>query len=166
MNFKKALIISLSLHILPFIILFLFLKPGVGGSGTKDKRLSNKNSNAKNKKIIPKEANTPTEITIITKKGPGIKKPKVVKNKCKDWYGGIGVVLSFSYDPRGAIVEVAKVGYPAAEAGIEAGDIIRPAIDGEDLLGDPGTQVAILVTRGEEVYILRVTRGKICVGAI
>lgn len=86
-------------------------------------------------------------------KGPGKSKPKPKKSKCKEWYGGIGII-----EAMGEIWSVYP-GYPAADAGLLAGDRI---IGTEEVRGEVGTILEIDVNRGEKLLHFKITRGRIC----
>lgn len=85
-----------------------------------------------------------------------IPKRKDGNKKCKNRYGGIGIVGSVF------VVSVAD-GYPAHRAGIRPGDLIY---SDEEIVGKPGTQVKIRWHKKEtpeEYTEIVLTREEICV---
>lgn len=110
--------------------------------------------------IIP--AANGSGVTYIKKeKGEGLKKD----GECDHSYGGIGVYMSMDLDNffETGYVEVTKVmyGYPAYEAGILVGDIIKEESGGL-IRGEVGTDVRLIVLRNGIKYKTTITRGKIC----
>jgi hypothetical protein len=75
-------------------------------------------------------------------------------DKCEHFYGGIGVI-----DGVNGVTEVYP-GYPAANAGMEVGDLIT---SGEPIRGEVGTPVTITVLRGLRRLTFHLIRDKICV---
>jgi C-terminal processing protease CtpA/Prc len=78
------------------------------------------------------------------------------------WYGGIGVEENFFED----LVIKVYPGYPAAEAGIQAGDKII-TVNGmptniNDVRGTPGTTAIVTVDRGGQFLTFSIVRDKIC----
>lgn len=161
-DFKKAFVISTVLHLLPFLLLFSLSS----SSNSKQPPKSNGNSAKKEeaRKVIPKPSNEEITISLVEKKQKNSelqKKQKKNKNTCKDFYGGIGIAISFVSARSYQVVEVYE-GYPADQSGVERGDILTPVNNNEDIDGVPGTEVALLVERGSDTFILRIKRAKIC----
>jgi hypothetical protein len=74
-------------------------------------------------------------------------------DECEHFYGGIGVI-----DGVNGVTEVYP-GYPAANAGMEVGDLIT---SGEPIRGEVGTPVTITVLRGLRLLTFNLIRDKIC----
>lgn len=57
--------------------------------------------------------------------------------------------------------EIAQVhkGYPADKVGLLAGDVLTAV---EEIRGEPGTQLVLLVVRGSKKFEVTLTREKIC----
>ncbi len=72
---------------------------------------------------------------------------------CEDWFGGVGITHSFR-----EIIKVNK-GYPAEKAGVKVGDII---LNEEELRGEVGTEVTMLIIRDGDPLEFTFERGKIC----
>lgn len=145
MTYRKSLFISIILHCLPFI-LFLFVSSNNNNQNNKP------NKSINSAKLAPPPGQT-TTIDVVEYKhvNKQPRKPKV-EHKCKEWYGGVGVVH------RLGIVQEAPSGYPAAEAGVLPGDLLL----NDNLKGEVGTEVTIKVLRGENFLNFVVTRAKIC----
>lgn len=93
------------------------------------------------------------------------KEKKKNNNDCERSFGGIGVTMSgWSYLDDITIHKVHK-GYPADQAGLQAGDIIRE-IDGGLIRGEVGSDITLIVKRGDQKYQTTFKRGKICIGAL
>ena len=88
-------------------------------------------------------------------------KPKTAKAPdCKDhhWYGGVGVQHSGGPSVYVQITDCPP-GYPAYEAGVRVNDIL---LNPNDLRGEPGTPVTIMVERRGETMVFKTKRTKIC----
>jgi C-terminal processing protease CtpA/Prc len=82
-------------------------------------------------------------------------KAKKLKDECPFYYGGIGI------SQIGNSVGHAFEGYPAANAGIRDGDVIISDID--NIRGEVGTPVTVVVMRNGNVLTFELIRDKICV---
>lgn len=146
---KRALLQSILLHALFFLSLVahLFLG-GAGGSGSSDEGTKNGKAGA------PEE----TEVVIV----PKSTEPQDAGEKCKNWYGGIGILVGYATDDRGytvaRIIEVAE-GYPAYRAGLQSGDII---LNDPNMKGDVGSVVTAEILRNGQRMSFTMTREKVC----
>lgn len=59
----------------------------------------------------------------------------------------------------GTEVALVHKGYPADKAGLLAGDVLKSV---EEIRGEPGTQLVLLVVRGSKEFEVTLTREKIC----
>lgn len=155
---------SLMIHSLAILLSF---GSGGGNSDKADQNGSQQGSNDTGE-IIPKiievelvETQPPTEGDLILKKMLEQKKIEEGLTKCVDdsWFGGIGIIWDIM---RGGVVENVYPGYPAANAGIQRGDIIA---DGEQIRGKPGTPVKLTVYRPTtgETFHMTLIRDRICI---
>lgn len=101
------------------------------------------------------------KVTSETEKVPEAPKMEPEKKKkCDKWYGGVGVIVS--YTTNGVVIDRVYSGYPAAAAGLQAGDQIIDA--SSELLGEPETPVYLKIVRNGKIYNVTVIRGEICYG--
>jgi hypothetical protein len=84
------------------------------------------------------------------------KPPKELTDCPAEWYGGIGIMVSFD----DVVLQVYR-GYSAAAAGLQAGDILLDQ-HGATILGEPGTFLLLTVQRGSQVFTMRLQRVKVC----
>jgi len=153
---NKYLLISTLIHITPLIILISFMG---GGDGDKEEAKDNTVSLKiiENNPSTEKSSTPPSTGTIIIK-SPKEKNQKRSECKEAEWYGGIGVYMT------GNSVSGVAAGYPADEAGIEAGDSIIYPPSGE-IKGEPGSTVELTVRKvSGAIVTLSVIREKICTG--
>jgi len=139
----KPLLQSFLAHLIVFII--LILPPG--------KRSEPKEAGGEAKGNVP----TTIEMTIIPRAdGSGAEK------KCKNWYGGIGIFVSYrpheTYGYSEVVTKIAE-GYSADHAGLRVGDVIEGA---QTIRGKPGTKVTLSVRREGVLRPITLTREKIC----
>jgi len=142
---KKAFAKSIAGHA---IILLAFIV-GARGAGKSEKQLEDEAS----KDFSGSEV----QVFIIPKSdGPGDK-------KCKKWYGGIGITVTFRFDEKSStnlvMVNIVSSGYPADKAGLQKGDIF---LGTQEIRGEPGTTLAVTVRRGNAEFPLTIIREKIC----
>jgi putative serine protease PepD len=82
--------------------------------------------------------------------------------------GYLGVGLERRRDGgQGAVITQVELGSPAADAGLESGDVVvavdgRAIVGDDDLIGtirdlDPGTRVSVSVVRGDDTIDVTVT---------
>lgn len=166
-EFRSALAKSIALHASPLVVLVIMALLGLRGCGSgsgggKDDMADQGGQEMPTIEVeivekpqeeepepVPMEGPTP-EMT-LAERVPHIDEP------CQYWFGGIGITFN-GYDN---MVQQVFAGYPAARAGIMAGDILlvsKPT----DLLGDPGTQVQVPVMRNGQVINYAMYRDKIC----
>jgi carboxyl-terminal processing protease len=99
----------------------------------------------------------------------------IERDHMRGQFGGIGV--SFDRNDAGEIVLSPRADGPAAKAGVQAGDLLisidgvalpkdAPLEDVARIRGEPGTQVAIEVRRGEQVLPFTITRAIIDVPSV
>jgi len=158
--FKKPFLLSFTAHAL--LITLAFLGGGSGSAGVK----GGKPSTEKDGSIIEKEpekAEEPTEVD-IQDQGALKKKPpekKYVDRDCGnlDWFGGVGIEMSYTPDFTNRIVTLVAQGYPAERMGIKVGDMILS----DTLRGEPGTEVKIEILRAGQHMTFVGTREKICI---
>jgi S1-C subfamily serine protease len=134
-------------------------KQGADGAKASEGTLKFKGVDVKS--VIEKDK--ATEVAII-EKGPNPRKlkhkgKKAIKDCPGAWYGGIGVQME--YAQQGEKIYRIYSGYPADLAGLRVGDIIV-SISDTQVLGDPGTSFKAVVLRGEKMFTVVLTRGKIC----
>lgn len=150
---KKSLFASIALHLIPVFILLLL--NGSGGLGGKEKEGS-LGANGKDEHITEKP---PVEVDVVAVSGTGKEKKKQSKNqkesKCETYFGGIGVV----FNPLSRIVLQVPEGYPAYEIGIRPGDMI---LSDNEISGKIGTEVTVILQRGDDQYRAVMIREKIC----
>lgn len=153
--FLKSLIIHALIFSVP-----LWTIPGCNGGGKK--QAGNPNEKVEIRpKDSPEEQTAPDEIEVALVTIPKKKVETEVKECVDDkWYGGIGIVET--YTPEGEIaVAEAVAGYPAARAGIEKGDVILT--NTSRIRGEPGTIVEVGIRKlSGEIIIYTITRAKIC----
>lgn len=146
---KKAFLLSITFHLL--LLISMKNCGGKGGGYGDDRQIEQKD------KTI-----TVVRLGDLHYLNPVKKKRK--EPKCKDYYGGIGTTYLFSDNlPDGGmkLIDVPE-GYPAYEAGIRSGDVIRSK---EEITGKVGTEVQITVTHKDgKVESLVLIRAKICIG--
>lgn len=157
-SIRQAFVVSSILHALCFIsVVNHGGKGGAPQTGDPTKKESGlPPDDLDGKHIVEK----PTEVTLVEQpahkdKGPGKKKESKKKSTCKLFFGGIGVLYA---NGRGEVYE-AYPGYPAANAGIQAGDVI---LNAGNIRGEPGSVVQVEVLRGQLNLTFDVTRAKIC----
>lgn len=143
--------LSLLLHASLFVLLAAKM-PGCGSGGNPTSQPPQPNK--------PLAAKTPEPIDIEMVEMPGVKgpvpeyqKPKHLEKKCKDSYGGIGIITD------GGLVKQVIAGYPADKAGIIPGMIL---LDSEFIRGEVGTLVQIKIQEEYQVRVLELVRDKIC----
>lgn len=155
-DLKRSFKYSVFLHILPVLIFFLLsLVRGAGGTG-KGRNDDPSKKNGMNK-------STEVDITVIPKSN-SLKQDGVSKNKCKTWYGGIGVMQNgFTNE----IIEVYE-GYSAYEAGIEVGDVLIPDESTLPIRGEVGSSIILSFYRfnrainSYQKFRVKIKREKIC----
>lgn len=155
-----AFLFSLTAHLVLFTALVLnpHGKPGKGpgesgqeqgGQHEKEKQFQPKTEDGK-----AKEQDAPVEVTFIQ-----LPRPQASKLPCDAPYGGVGLK---SFGPQ---VEEVAPGYAADRAGIKVGDWILNKWHAQDLRGEPGTHVTIIVERKGQRFVFDVVREKICMKA-
>ncbi len=155
-NFKRSLTLSLVLHVSP-LLLMLFLTGGGSGDGGRS---------GDNSQIIPKLAkDEPVEIEIVKTDGFIQKKKPVVpheKDSCKDFFGGIGIETRLQITHGGYSNAINKVysNYPADISGLQVGDII---VSNNDIRGEVGTEVSLIILRDGANMQVKMIRDKICI---
>lgn len=160
---KRSLAQSLILHTLLIIPLVMFTPKGTGNGD----REGEAHGGAKDAgQIVPKEIAGETEqpkvieVTIVDKAKPKQKHKDATKGvkECKGdaWYGGIGI----QHNGLSGEVDEVVPGYPAAQAGILPGDRILGG--GDDIRGEPGTEVTVVVTRHGIILTFHMVRAKVC----
>ena len=169
MTFKKALRLSIIMHIMFFLLAGGIHGCGKGqgkgkgnGDGTEetDKGGAGDSDGKKIEDISKPEV---TEVILIERKTPMPSMEQLQKQEherklaqCKDSFGGIGV----THDPMTGTITTAHKFYPAWEAGIRDGDrLVNP----ERLRGKIGTSVTVTLIRNGETLTFNLIRGKICV---
>jgi hypothetical protein len=119
---------------------------------TKKKRKSapaTKKEDGLQKKEVDELAERP--ISDPRRSGPG--------NICDNWYGGVGIVLNLT---TMQIIEIFP-DYPAWRAGLRVGDSILGISGNEEIKGEPGTLVELIIQRGEDVAFKKIIkRERIC----
>lgn len=159
MKRNKYVFISVLLH----GMLFVGLGVASGGEGSQKANSEHTEGNGgmgDQGKIITVELKADVEPSDVL--APEAPKAIKVKDECKRSFGGIGIIFSSEDYRNGYIAEVAP-GYPAAVAGLQVGDHIKN-IDGTDIKGEIGTPVTLQVERAGQLYLITLTRAKICVG--
>lgn len=81
---------------------------------------------------------------------------------CKEFYGGVGITVSFRFLPDQTMEQIAYEiveGYPAALSGMKLNDVI---LNGEVLRGNIGEEITVYIKRNDIPMTLVMTRGKIC----
>lgn len=165
-----AFLTSLTLHLAVLLIALHLGGEGNEKGNSKEKGKGEGNNRYKGvdaSTVIEKER--PTEVEIVEQpeiKSPMPKKPKKqAKNADKEcpgkWYGGIGVQTGF--EPVRRLITIDRIfsGYPADIAGLQVGDIILNVSDNE-ILGEPGTQINMLIERNGQILAFSFKRGKVC----
>lgn len=143
-----------------------------GGSSPKKSGSINMKMLSDGRKIMPKPINMaenklksiknkPKNIT--ADKGKTLKKAvedsaPAAQESCTHWYGGIGIMSTIKNNNTQEVFDVSP-GYPADKAGIQVGDVITPS---EEIRGEPGTVITIIVRRYGQELKLNITREKIC----
>lgn len=164
MNLKRSFYFSFALHMIPLLLL-IFLFHGGGKSDKKGDQEGGQQNPQDFTSIIPMDKPkediemslvAPKEGDIVVKAQP-TPEPSATPTPCNRWYGGIGIEYG-RFD--GTVGKVPR-GYPAAEAGIEVGDIVLP-VDEPDIRGPVGTPVKVYVIRGDYRREMTLIRGKIC----
>lgn len=168
-----ALVLSLILHGL--LVVLVGLQPKGKGDGKNSKTGTEQGMHVEghNKTIIPKqiEIELVEPIPSVGSELPTPIPPKqeqVTNEGIKEcfgnnWYGGVGITIGSD-----RIIAVVAPGYPAAQAGLKAGDQIVSSENSlgfsVDLRGDPGSEVFIEVFRPitRETLTLTLVRAKIC----
>lgn len=155
----RSYVTSLVLH-----GLFLFLI-GISVSSNGSNKEKKKTNKGKSQPIEIVDRPEKSEgIIAKLKKGKGAKK-KTNSDKCKDYYGGIGVLISLFPDEYGYVkILSAHPGYPAARAGLKRGDLIRE-VSGKlvtRLKGKAGTKIVLSVIRDNKTFTVSMIREKIC----
>ncbi len=140
MTYTRSLILSTLIHLLPILLVLIPLSQ------------SNNNSPQRVESTDLAAPESITEVALINlpDKAPG--KPKV-EHKCDNWYGGIGIV----HNGVGTITKVPE-GYPASEIGLQVDDFLIT----DDVRGEVGTPVEVIVRRNGELLRFVVIRAKIC----
>lgn len=152
--------ISILLHSIPMLLMLLL---GSGqGNGADGGNANSKHTD--NGDLLPKPNDEPIEVTVTEYRGPALEKPKPAvphaEDNCPDHYGGIGIVHSFV----DSTVTSAPEGYPAANAGIKAGDQILTPLS--TLRGEIGTEVEVEYVNHEGYHKVTLIRDKICTSAV
>jgi len=162
--------ISLLLHI-AFFALILSLNGG-GGEGEEDKNGQSKSQGEQGEIIaiesmdyeefIEKQKQYESEFVVKEEEKKKEEKPeKTIKaEECKNFFGGIGIEHNWMDNSVTKVVP----GYPASQNGIMLGDQVVGK--GEDIRGEVGTPVILMVKRGAEIFEITVIRGKICLDPI
>lgn len=146
---NRYIIISAIVHI---VLIFGLLGNNQGG-GTTGGAASPKAP----VQIVVKEETKPTAPPKA--KGPGPKASTKHVEACDKSFGGVGLYLTGQQDS--GMVDRVVAGYPAYNAGIQAGDRFQVVGD-VSLQGEIGTAVTVLIERSGEVFRLTLTRVKIC----
>ena len=140
---KTAVTRSIAGHIV-FVIAMLVLSISTGDGDKEDKKDKGKGDGS-------------VEVTIIPKiEGPGVAK------KCKSWYGGIGIWVTYRLNEQTGSDEIIKgisEGYAADKAGLQINDVILGV---DSIRGDPGTKLTLKIERGNTVFTIDLIREKIC----
>jgi len=154
----NSMLLSFILHASMFIILLpIGCGSGDGNGGGPDNDPG---------KIAPKASKEEVEINFEVVEG-GIEvaeqEVKETQQGLKDcvgdaWYGGIGIINDYTEESVREVYE----GYPAANAGMKAGDVIVYQSE-SDIRGEPGTIIIIKVRRGDNTLTFSIMRDKICI---
>ena len=170
---KYPFLISCGIHVILLFILFSLSSelPGQqGGKGNSKDQGNNGVGQATEGTIMAKPDPIPIEIVEIPPKDGLTKKKLKHKTKYADHdckghksYGGIGVTIMPVYASEETysqqIVEVFD-NYPAAKAGLLAGDIVQD--DKVEIMGTPGTEVKVCILRKGMLMTFTLIREKIC----
>lgn len=171
MNARKAVRLSVLLHMSP-LILFAHI-PGCGGGKTNAKEGSKPNSQSEmreseRQEILAKPKSVDVE-NVTEADLNGYKKVIKKRFKVRDCpglsYGGIGI--QFNYDLFNKLkmtINDVPAGYPAAKAGVEVGDeLIDDSENVADYCGEVGKEVTVAVKKPDGTiknYVM--LREKIC----
>lgn len=94
---------------------------------------------------------------------PPVERPAHADDDCAEFFGGIGITQGGQRDQFGNQVEMIVTtvhhGYPAEKAGIQVGDYI---ISREEIRGEIGTKVTVIVNRNGQILTFDMIRDKIC----
>jgi len=169
---KKSLLASLILHILVLMLLALTS----GGSGNGNGGQSDGSNGTGTGSTPPVQNIAPPPSIEVVEIEPDVldklldesrpaekpKKPtKVVKQKCPDYFGGIGITYEQLISDPGKIIKEVHSGYPAAKAGVLVGDIIIG--QSEEVRGPIGKPVTVYILRGSETWRFNLVRAKVCI---
>ena len=159
MSYSRAIILSVALHILLFLGLSRsnrHIHLAGDGSPVKVKLVDKGHEEGeKLKEEMAKKSDPKDEIII-----PKTAKSTNVKS-CDKSFGGVGIIIS----QLGRISYVAS-GYPADKAGVLAGDIVLFPTDTKDIKGVVGTEVELMILRGEDTMRFNMIRETICIGMV
>lgn len=149
---KRYLFLSLLIHTALISLLFIHQH----GKGNKAEEGQAGTQSQEGKNIAPKGSpgDKPQDIEIVFK-GP----PQPVASGVPDCppemsYGGIGVM----FDYNNTITEC-PISYPAFLAGVRVGDKVMTT---NEIRGEPGTSVTIIIKRGDQLLTFNIIREKIC----
>ncbi len=140
MKLRYFLIISLMIHILPFV--------NFGGKGSEEQKPNTSEILDK-----PMEVTTSYEVSYDGESGPS---KAVSKPSCKKFYIGIGVRFS-----EGITVGKVANGYPASRYGVQVGDKLINTY--EIMVGEEGSVFRLYIDRNGERVKIDLPREKICV---
>lgn len=150
------ILVSLLLHAALFIPLYL---NGGNGGGGGPAEVTGKGAQAEKIEIVVKKEEKPVvEAPPTVKEEQGPKRPEPVEATCPKFFGGVGMQFN-NFNMLGQIIKVFP-GYPASEVGLQVDDIFD--IPEEGIRGEIGTEITLRVTRGHEVFLVRMVRAKIC----
>lgn len=161
----RALILSVLLH--AALLGTAYLK-GAGGSGQPGEEGQNGGKRFKDRgDIVEKqqgEERKPVQVEVVDSI-PTPEPPKAPHrdDPCPDYFGGIGITMSLDVLPNGniqnVVVAAVHAGYPAAQMGLQRGDVL---LNVDQVRGDIGAPVTVLVRRNGQVLQFSGYRDKIC----
>lgn len=161
-SISQALRYSVGVHALLFVLLLFYsakseidLGSVDNKNGTFDVQIVENNTSAPHPAPELKQSPNSENVvaTIIPPGGSG-------DRKCKNYYGGIGVMGRATGEDQIFITDVID-GYPGSSIGLIPGDLVFTA-DGSPLLGEPGTKMNLIIFRQGIKTTRMVTREAIC----
>lgn len=168
MRISRSITLSAIMHATALIVAFMHNGGTGNNSISKEDKGENQGSRYKGieaAKVIEQEK--PVEVSIVyADPNPAIlihnkKTKKSLEIKCpKHWYGGLGIILTFS-SAKGEHIETLYKGYGADLSGLKEGDVIE-GTEGAEILGAPGTTLRMHILRGTQHLVIEATRTKVC----
>jgi len=150
-GYKRATAMSIFIHIIPLLILSTLSKGKVDGN-SKDKNQIKVRIIERKSEIKTSPVETKGEIQALPVSIPP--SSTIVKEECKEWYGGIGMLVDLDY-----VITKLYFGYPA-ESCLRVGDLVLISID--EIKGEPGTDVVVKYHRRSDILYCKLKRVKVC----